>query len=274
MRINLKSKAKTMISQNTGWFVLFTIIYWSLVWIIGTIPTAVSFVLFPISILIMIIQLIFLAGAEMAYLRSLMVKNNHGQVRFNRDIINPIMRDSIKFAWSVILRGFYLLMWSLLFFFPVIYKSIAYALTDYLIIDFPALTVSEAISESRRMMRGRKWQFIWLNCRFIGWFLLIPLTLGLAYFYVKPYHTLALINFYEEALEEKGYPEKVARLSRARNERKKAVLFEADENQQDHVKHRRPTYQGFNKKSKKATYKSSHGFINDKYTDEKNWNDF
>src|SRR5699024_12011251 len=67
-----------------------------------------------------------------------------------------IMRDSIKFTWAGILRGFYLLMWSLLLFFPAVYKGIGYALTDYLIVDFPILTASEAITESRQMMRDRK----------------------------------------------------------------------------------------------------------------------
>ena len=69
MRRNLKVKAKETLSQNTGWFVLFTIIYWTIVWIIGTVPTAVSFVLFPISVLIIIIEIVFIAGAEMAYIR-------------------------------------------------------------------------------------------------------------------------------------------------------------------------------------------------------------
>ncbi|WP_016896385.1 DUF975 family protein [Aerococcus viridans] len=277
MRRNLKVKAKETLSQDTGWIVLFTIIYWAIVWIIGTIPTAVSFVFFPISILIMIIEIVFIAGAEMAYLRSLMVKNNQRPIRIHRDIIGPIIRDSIKFAWAGLLRGFYLLMWSLLLFFPAIYKSIGYALTDYLIVDFPILTASEAITESRRMMRGRKWRFIWLNLRFIGWYLLIPFTLGLAYFYVKPYHSLALINFYEEALDETGYPEKIARLSEARKHRAKEMLVEEDEytpRPNRKAKKKGNAYRGFTGKGKTSTYKTNYNFVDDKYTDDKNWNDF
>lgn len=277
MRRNLKVKAKETLSQNTGWFVLFTIIYWAIVWIIGTVPTAVSFVLFPISVLIIIIEIIFIAGAEMAYIRSLMVKNNQRSIRIHRDIIGPIMRDSIKFTWAGFLRGFYLLMWSLLLFIPAVYKSIGYAMTDYLIIDFPILTASEAITESRRMMRGRKWRFIWLNLRFIGWYLLIPFTLGLAYFYVKPYHNLALINFYEEALDETGYPEKVSRLSQARKHRTKEFFVEEDEytpRPNRKAKKQGNTYRGITRKEKTSIYKTNHSFVDDKYTDDKNWDDF
>lgn len=277
MRRNLKGKAKETLSQHTSWFIIFTIIYWAIAWMISTIPTAISFVLFPISILILIGELIFMAGADMAYLRSLMVKNNQRPIRIHRDIVGPIMRDSIKFTWSHILRGFYILMWSLLFFFPAIYKGLSYVMTDYLIIDFPILTASEAITESRRMMRGRKWRFIWLNLRFIGWYLLIPFTLGLAYFYVKPYHSLALINFYEETLDEKGYPEKVSTLKQARKYRTKEVIVEDVELAVDHkvrAKAPRPAYHGFTRKEKPSTFKSNHSFIEDKYTDDKNWNDF
>lgn len=150
-------------------------------------------------------------------------------------------------------------------------------MTDYLIIDFPILTASEAITESRRMMRGRKWRFIWLNLRFIGWYLLIPFTLGLAYFYVKPYHSLALINFYEETLDEKGYPEKVLTLKQARKYRTKEVIVEDVELAVDHkvrAKAPHPAYHGFTRKEKPSTFKSNHSFIEDKYTDDKNWNDF
>lgn len=277
MRKKLKAKAKYTINQHTGWFVLFTVIYWATIWTIGTIPTLVSFVFFPISILIVIIELIFIAGAEMAYLRSLMVKNNQGQIRIHRDIVGPMMRDSIKFAWAGILRGFYLLMWSLLLFFPMIYKSIGYALTNYLIVDFPILTASEAITESRRMMRGRKWRFVWLNIRFIGWYLLVPLTFGLAYFYVKPYHSLALINFYEEALDEKGYPEKISRQHHARKYRKEDIVDADDKARagyQSKAKGPNRVYRPFARKERPASYRANHSFVDDKYTDDKNWNDF
>lgn len=277
MRRNLKEQAKETLNQHTGWFVIFTIIYWAIVWIMSTIPTAISFVLFPISIFIWLGTIIFMAGADMAYLRSLMVKNNQRPVRIHRDIVGPIIRDAIKFTWSHILRGFYIFMWSLLFFLPAIYKGVGYAMTDYLIIDFPILTAREAITESRRMMRGRKWRFIWLNLRFIGWYLLIPFTLGLAYFYVKPYHSLALINFYEETLDEKGYPEKVSNLKRARQYRTKEVIVEADELAADHqtkVKTTRPSHRDFTRKEKPSIFKRKYRFIEDQYTDDKNWNDF
>src|SRR5699024_7540454 len=168
-------------------------------------------------------------------------------------------------------------MWSLLLFFPAVYKGIGYALTDYLIVDFPILTASEAITESRRMMRGRKWRFIWLNLSFIGWYLLIPFTLGLAYFYVKPYHSLALINFYEEALDETGYPEKVSRLSQARKHRTKEFLVEEDEytpRPNRKAKKQGNTYRGITRKEKTSIYKTNHSFVDDKYTDDKNWDDF
>ncbi|OYW69154.1 MAG: hypothetical protein B7Z25_06315, partial [Aerococcus viridans] len=105
----------------------------------------------------------------------------------------------------------------------------------------------------------------------------IPFTLGLAYFYVKPYHTLALINFYEEALDETGYPEKVSRLSQSRKHRAKEMLVEEEEytpKPNRKAKKQDNTYRRFARKEKTPTYKTNHSFVDDKYIDDKNWNDF
>lgn len=249
MRFDLKHKAKTTVKQNTGWFVLFTILYWVAIWLIGSIPMTISIILFPLIFILMVFELVFVAGADMAFLRALMVKNNQHPIKVHRDIVKPILRDSFKFTWAQILKGFYTMMWSLLLFFPGVYKGIAYSLTDYLLIDFPLLTSQEAITESRRMMRGRKWRYIWLNVRFIGWYLLIPLTLGLAYFYVKPYYTITMINFYEESLDEKGYPEKVLALGRENAHQNHVDLDQSSDDWKQNSARQRPSRRFYREKA-------------------------
>ncbi|PGS52369.1 DUF975 family protein [Bacillus sp. AFS041924] len=110
-----------------------------------------------------------------------------------------------------ILVGFlvtvFTILWTLLLVIPGIIKSIAYSQVGYILKDHPDMNALDAITLSRRMMDGYKWKFFLLGLSFIGWLLLIIITLGLALFYVGPYFYASQAQFYEEvkgAYEEKN----------------------------------------------------------------------
>jgi uncharacterized membrane protein len=48
------------------------------------------------------------------------------------------------------------------------------------------------------MMNGYKGKLFGLYVSFIGWFLLSMLTLGIGLFWVGPYMSLSVANFYED----------------------------------------------------------------------------
>jgi uncharacterized membrane protein len=48
------------------------------------------------------------------------------------------------------------------------------------------------------MMRGNKWKFFCLGCRFIGWFLLAIVTIGIGFFWIYPYAMISFAEFYED----------------------------------------------------------------------------
>lgn len=54
------------------------------------------------------------------------------------------------------------------------------------------------IKESVQLMKGRKLEFLFLQLSFIGWFLLVVITAGIAAFYVLPYYQAATVVFYED----------------------------------------------------------------------------
>ena len=61
-----------------------------------------------------------------------------------------------------------------------IIKQYSYYLVPYILAENPTLTGREAITLSRRMMKGHKWQcFVW-KLTFFGWTLLAALTFGLS----------------------------------------------------------------------------------------------
>lgn len=55
----------------------------------------------------------------------------------------------------------------------------------------------DCLMESRAMMKGYKFRLFILQLTFLGWSLLVPLTLGIASFYVAPYYQAATTIFYE-----------------------------------------------------------------------------
>lgn len=98
---------------------------------------------------------------------------------------------------AMFLRDLFLLLWSLLLIVPGIVKSYSYRLTPYILADNPGMKGTDAITLSRRMMDGQKWNAFVLDLSFIGWDLLSALTAGLlGIFYVNPYRDCTNAELY------------------------------------------------------------------------------
>jgi len=120
---------------------------------------------------------------------------------------NDILPNSFKIAFSkdymhnmcgMLLMDIYIILWTLLFIIPGIIMSFAYAMTPYILVDEPQLPIAEAITKSRRMMNGHKFDLFCLYLSFIGWFILCMLTLGIGFFWLVPYVKTAVAAFYED----------------------------------------------------------------------------
>jgi len=100
---------------------------------------------------------------------------------------------------SMLLEGLLLYAWSLLLIIPGIIKAFSYAMTPYILADCPDVKAVDAITISRRMMKGHKWELFVFELSFLGWFLLSMLTCGiLSIFYVDPYFQGAVAGYYVE----------------------------------------------------------------------------
>lgn len=105
--------------------------------------------------------------------------------------------DFVSRLLAYVLYSLYIALWSLLFFIPGLVKTYSYAMTFYIMRDNPGIGANEAITRSRQMMDGHKWQLFCLHFSFIGWILLSMLTCGILLFLVAPYMETANAAFYE-----------------------------------------------------------------------------
>lgn len=89
---------------------------------------------------------------------------------------------------ALFLSGLFIALWSMLFVIPGIIKLYSYRMVPYILAEDPEIGANEAITRSREMMNGHKWNAFVLDLSFIGWALLSGLTFGiLSIFYVNPY---------------------------------------------------------------------------------------
>lgn len=101
-----------------------------------------------------------------------------------------------KALWLTIITGFFTFLWSLLFIIPGIVKGFAYSMAPYILADHPDMTAREALRTSKIMTDGHKGELFVLSLSFVGWFLLIPPTLGLIMIWLVPYAQTTYANYY------------------------------------------------------------------------------
>ncbi len=92
----------------------------------------------------------------------------------------------------------FILLWAILLIVPGIIAALGYSQTFFLLADNPSLRPLEALKKSKEMMMGYKWQYFRFLCRFIPWFVLSLLPLGIGLLWFIPYFATAQAHFYEK----------------------------------------------------------------------------
>lgn len=105
-------------------------------------------------------------------------------------------------ASMLLIWAFFL--WFLANFVLQLFVMLSFPLTFYLLADQPELGGFEALQQSFRMMKGRRWKVCGLFLRFTGWFLLGSIPLGLGVLWVLPYLQTSMARFYDDLKENDG----------------------------------------------------------------------
>ncbi len=101
------------------------------------------------------------------------------------------------FFMSLFLTGWYLV-GVLTLMIPFIMATFSYSMTFFVIADNPNISGLEAITESKNLMKGHRWELFKLEFSFIGWMLLAPFTMGILYFWLVPYMQTSMAVFYTD----------------------------------------------------------------------------
>jgi len=88
---------------------------------------------------------------------------------------------------AMLLRAVFNFLWFLLFFIPGIIKAYSYSMVPYILADNPQIGSKRAVTLSREMTRGHKWNMFVLDLSFLGWYLLGALALVVGMLFVEPY---------------------------------------------------------------------------------------
>ena len=125
------------------------------------------------------------------------LKRVRGEEIFIKNIFDGFKRVFPSFLLCLLMIIF-IILWSLLLIIPGIIKSFSYSMAFYIMYDNPEIDALEALTQSKTMMKGYKWKLFMLFLSFIGWALLAMLTLGIGFFWLYPYISLSISNFYED----------------------------------------------------------------------------
>lgn len=109
-------------------------------------------------------------------------------------------KNTLKLIFASILQGVLIFLWTLLLIIPGIIKSMSYSQMFFLLRDFPELTTLEAISESKKRMKGLKWKYFLMHLSFIGWGILCLFSIGIGFLWLVPYIGTTMAIFYNELI--------------------------------------------------------------------------
>lgn len=149
-----------------------------------------------VGIVVFLLAPVLTLGVHHVYLKAAKNENPHFSEMFSK-----MSQFGTAFVTNLLI-GIFVFLWSLLLIIPGIIASYSYSMAYFVLAEHPELSALEAIKESKRIMKGHKWELFVLQLSFFWWYLLCIPTLGLAMVYVIPYIEMAKANFYNRVKQE------------------------------------------------------------------------
>ena len=147
-------------------------------------------------LLIAAVYVLFISTFQVVYSRIFLEARTYEKVPYRKFLYLIRTRSLFRVARVTLVATIYLFFWSLTIVGGVI-KTLAYAMVPYILAENPKLNSKQAITLSRRMMKGHKWEYFVLDLSFILWYLLSVITFGLVrLFWLNSYWTATMTEYY------------------------------------------------------------------------------
>ncbi len=182
---DLMAAARSHLTGYWGLAIAVTIVY-------NIIAVAASSVPFLGNLAPLIITGPFMVGLAIFFLRLVRGQQPEFQMMFDGFKIFGTALLAYIILSLIVFAGILLLI------IPGIIAAYALSQTFYIIADNPNIAAMDAIRTSHEMMRGKKWKYFCLCCRFIGWSFLCIFTLGIGFIWLMPYMSTSFAEFYED----------------------------------------------------------------------------
>lgn len=120
----------------------------------------------------------------------------YDEIPFSRMMFLVRVHKVLKTVWTLTLEMIYYFLWSLTVVGAFV-KRYSYFMVPYIAAENPGISAKKAITLSRQMMKGHKWECFKLEFSFIGWSLLSTFTFGLSgLFFSNPYQEAVFGEYY------------------------------------------------------------------------------
>ena len=100
-----------------------------------------------------------------------------------------------------VIQGVIVTIGYILFIIPGIIAQYCFTMSNYILYDNKKIDPISALKMSYDMMNGFKLKLFYLNCRFIGWYILSILTFGIGFLWSTSYYMVSHAKFYDDIIK-------------------------------------------------------------------------
>ena len=173
-------------------------------------PNITSFIFIALSLLLSFVIWFFFVNMYQVITRRIFFEGRtYEKVPMQRFLFLLRIKRWNKTSWTCFVTTAFYSLWCLTIVGAVV-KRYSYILVPYIVAENPNIKSLDAITLSRKMMDGHKWECFKLEVSFLGWSVLGAFTLGITeVLYSNPYKVATMTEYYanlRKLKKEEGTP--------------------------------------------------------------------
>ena len=152
-----------------------------------------------IGVIIGILWNLFIAGPIGVGISRLFLQMKYEKENFHIKTMFSVFKDShyMNIVKSTFMTNLIIFLWTLLFIIPGIVKGYQYYFVPWILAEHPDMDYKTAMSYSKSLTDGQKFDIFILELSFIGWFLLGSIPFGLGIPLVSTYQKATVNELYQ-----------------------------------------------------------------------------